>query len=186
MTKFFQALSDFIRGMATLVIAVVVSIAGFLGYDAYNSRFRLAEQLEQSTAEIKKNKEQITQLQNEVVEKNQQIDKLDMSLRLMKVDHRVAEIVVLDQWKSDVANRLKTKLLFRDVDDQGNNLDPMPKVVTIDGDIVYVDALVMKFTDELVESGDPTHSTSVYLFRRLFGEHQNAADGFALLMDAVR
>jgi hypothetical protein len=46
--------------------------------------------------------------------------------------------------------------------------------------MVYVETLVVKFTDEAVESADPFRSTSICLFRRVFGENQNPKDGFVL------
>ena len=36
---------------------------------------------------------------------------------------------------------------------------------------MYVDAWVIKYDDALVEQGDPLRSTSVCLFRRVFGEY---------------
>jgi hypothetical protein len=55
-----------------------------------------------------------------------------------------------------------------------------PKEYTIDGDVIYVDAWVIKYADELVEQGDPLRSTSVCLFRRIFGEHQQPSGGYPL------
>jgi hypothetical protein len=46
--------------------------------------------------------------------------------------------------------------------------------------VVYVDSWVAKFADDYVEMGDPLRSTSICLFRRLFGEAQNPSDGFVL------
>ncbi len=53
-------------------------------------------------------------------------------------------------------------------------------MITVEGDVVYVDAWVIKYADQLVESGDPLRSTSVCLFRRIFGEYQQPTEGFAL------
>lgn len=51
---------------------------------------------------------------------------------------------------------------------------------TIEGDTVYIDAWVIKYFDDLVEKGDPLRSTSVCLFRRVFGEYQEPSEGFAI------
>ena len=58
-----------------------------------------------------------------------------------------------------------------------------PRTLTVKGDLVYVDYWVVKFSDESVEAGDPLRGTSICLFRRIFGEHQNPVDGYVL--DAV-
>ena len=55
-----------------------------------------------------------------------------------------------------------------------------PRDLTIEGDLAYIDAWVVKYHDKLVETGSPLGSTSICLFRRLFGETQKPADGFPL------
>jgi cell division protein FtsB len=180
MTNFLQTISNFFRGVALFIIASLAAVGSWFGYDTYTHSARVEEQLKQSTAELAKNKVEIEKLGADIAAKAQEIERLDLALRLLKVDHRVAEIAVLDQWQSEVEKRLKTKFEFRDVDDKGAMLDAAPKVFTIDGDVVYIDAWVVKYNDELIEKGDPLRSTSVCLFRRVFGEFQQPAEGFKL------
>ena len=68
---------------------------------------------------------------------------------------------------------------FVEVDDQGKALDD-PKEFRIKGDIVYIDNWVVKFDDKYVEQADIDRSTSLVLFRRIFGEAQTPNDGFAV------
>ena len=98
---------------------------------------------------------------------------------MLKVNHRVAEIVVLDQWKSEVEKRLKTKFAFREVDDAGHGIGKA-REFTIDGDVVFVTAWVVKFDDALVEAADPVRGATIYVFRSIFGENQTPNDGFLL------
>jgi hypothetical protein len=51
------------------------------------------------------------------------------------------------------------------------------------GDKIYVDYWVVKFEDQYVEQADLDRSTSICLFRKIYGEFQNPADGYVL--DAV-
>jgi hypothetical protein len=46
--------------------------------------------------------------------------------------------------------------------------------------VLYVDSLVVKFDDVLVEQGDPLRATSLCHFRRLFGEYQQPSEGTML------
>lgn len=179
MMDFLNAVSGFLRGIAALVLAGVVGFASWVGYDFYTDHIRLDDQLKQSQAEIAQKAAQIETLNASVVEKQREIERLDMAVRLLKVDHRLADIVVLDQWKSDADNRLMTKFAFQEVDDQGQPLEEA-KQFTIDGDMLYVDAWIVKYDDKLVEKGDPLRSTSLCLLRRLFGEFQEASKGFEL------
>jgi hypothetical protein len=74
---------------------------------------------------------------------------------------------------------LKTEFSFAEVDKDGNELEK-PRTFTIDGDVVYVDAKVIKFEDDLITVPDPVRSTAVCQFRRLFGEAQKPIEGFPL------
>ncbi len=48
----------------------------------------------------------------------------------------------------------------------------------IQGTVAYFDALVIKFDREHVKAGDALRGKSIFLFRRIFGEHQKPAEGF--------
>ncbi len=172
MKDFLNAVSNFLKGIAALVVASVIGVASWLGYGEYSKNVQLGEKFKQSQAENE-------QLHKDVVEKERQIEKLDMALRLLKVDHRVADIIVLKQWKSEVENRQKTKFVFQDVNDDDQPLDKA-REFTIDGDLLYIDAWVVKYDDDLVQKGDPLRSTSVCLFRRMFGEFQEPSEGASL------
>ncbi len=72
----------------------------------------------------------------------------------------------------------KTLVAFREIGPDGTSLPE--RTFEIDGDVIYVDALVVKFTDPHVEAGDALRGKSIHLFRRLFGERQKPADGHPL------
>jgi hypothetical protein len=91
----------------------------------------------------------------------------------------VAQISVLSQQGSAQNGDLVTKFSFVEINERGEPLDE-PRVFTIDGDIIYLDTWVVKFSDKYVELGDPLRSTSICLFRRIFGESQQPSDGFQL------
>jgi hypothetical protein len=46
--------------------------------------------------------------------------------------------------------------------------------------MVYVDYLRVTFDDKYIESADLDRSTSLALFQRIFGEHQEPVEGFQL------
>lgn len=100
---------------------------------------------------------------------------LDAALELLKVDHRLAEIRVLEQG-SDPDGSVFTRVLFVELDPGGEPLGEGIEAV-VRGRTVYVETLVIKFDDHYVESGDALRGTSICLFRRLFGEDQRPTDG---------
>ncbi len=149
-----------------------------LGTDLDSSR-RDNQHLLQDVAE---KKVQIGVLHKDVEAKRKEIQRLETAVRLLKVDHRLARITVLNQQGSAEAGDLVTKFSFVEVDQDGQPLEE-PRIFTIEGDVVYIDAWVIKFTDELIALPDPVRSTSFCQFRRIFGELQQPNEGFVL--DAV-
>ncbi|MEX0585280.1 MAG: hypothetical protein WD176_01460, partial [Pirellulales bacterium] len=115
--------------------------------------------------------------------KKKEIERLDTAVRLLKVDHRLAQLTVLDQRKAADDGRMLTKFSFVEV---GQNGDPLeqPKVFEIEGNMVHIDALVVSYIDEHVEQGDPLRGAALCLFRRIYGDNQKPSEGFPL--DAVR
>ncbi len=177
-----SAMANVIRGLVSIILLGLLGTGGWFAYDAYNAREQLHDELVAKTKQI----EELNQQNAKLAERNDELvrenAKLNLALRLLKVDHRVAHIDVLDQQEGeqqDGQQRLRTRFRFTEVTTDG---DPVgePKEFTVDGDTIYIDAWVIKYADELVEQGDPLRSTSVCLFRRVFGEYQEPSEGFPL------
>src|SRR5262249_49473951 len=130
----------------------------------------LDRELQQKNAELAAKSAHIERLDRE----NQ---RLNLAIRLLKVDHRVAEISSVEQEAGNP--RPTTRFRFVEVNADGDPIGE-PKNVAIEGDLAYVDAWVIKYADEAVERGDPLRSTSVCLFRRIFGEYQEPNEGVAI------
>ena len=135
--------------------------------------------LQQTERKVAEQAEAIVALEKDVAAQKVEIQRLETSIRLLKVDHRIARLTVLDQQGSAEEGDLATKVRFVEVDAQGKPLG-QPREFTIEGDVVYIDAWVVKFDDTHVEEADPLRATSICLFRRLFGETQQPKQGFEL------
>ena len=106
------------------------------------------------------------------------IEHLETAMRLLKVDHRLAQISVIDQ-QLDENGQLYSDILFMELSENGQPID-QPREFRIRGDVVYIDYWVVKFDDAYVEQSDLDRSTSICLFRRIFGEFQEPQDGYVL------
>jgi len=135
--------------------------------------------------ELKEKDAEIVVLNETVKEQEEEIVRLDTSLRLLKVDHRVARITVLDQTTDPESGETTTLVHFQELDDQGEPLEE-PRQFRIKGDMVYVDSWIVKFEDKYVEEADIDRSTSLVLFRRIFGEYQEPSDGYTLDQEGSR
>lgn len=109
---------------------------------------------------------------------------LRLAIDRLSGEDRVAEVHVLDQVRpGDLVNGqpakgFTTTIEFIELDRQQH---PLPSQrFTINDEVIFFDALVLKFDAEKVAAGDPLRGKSLALFRRIYGEHQNPADGFPL------
>jgi hypothetical protein len=173
MYKAVEAFGQLVRALVSLVVLGIVGVGAWIGYrDYYLPSQTLQADLVAKQAEV-------DQLHTQLTAKQQELDRVATALKLLKVDHRVAQMAVLNQWRREGDNALMTTVGFAEVDEQGSFLDGY-RSFTIEGDVVYIDAWVAKFMDEHVENGVPLRSTSLCLFRRAFGEKQRPSDGFPL------
>ena len=133
------------------------------------------------------------QEQRPATDKNERF--MQVAMKLLKVRHRLARLTVLDQHEvpslipatpttgNEVgASRpdLLTKIEFVDINDQGQEIGK-PKTFDIKGDMIYVDYLTVEFRrSKYIEKSDLDRATSIALFQRIFGEHQEPAKGFQL------
>ncbi len=198
-TSLIEKVSVITNAVRTLLAAVVVGGLGFggwYGYTTYNATEieakKAAEALAQAEADlaakdevIRVKQEEIGALTDEVAQQQQEIERLDTAMRLLKVDHRVARVSVVEQAKDEASDTTITHVDFQEINGNGDPIGD-PKRIEIKGDIVYIDSWVVKFDDKYVEQADIDRSTSLVLFRRIFGERQEPRDGFALDEDGER
>ena len=73
--------------------------------------------------------------------------------------------------------KLYTRLIFVETDRDDQTVRLLEREYEIEGDIVFFDALIVKFGTEIVAEGD---EKSLYLWRRVYGENQAPALGFPI------
>lgn len=205
-----KTVNSFLRTLIALAAVGLVSIASWLGYQNFRgdeialaekeaALSKAQEELESERAKavaaelrVKKQQEEITTLSADVVAKTAEIadqkieiERLDTALAFLKVDHRLAEIKVIDQGTDEKSGEPFSTIEFVEVNDEGAEID-QPRQFRIRGDIVYIDYWIVKFEDVYIETSDLDRSTSICLFRRIFGEFQQPQEGYVLDEVGVR
>lgn len=123
---------------------------------------------------------EVDRLGVELRQKEQRIRELELAMFLLKVDHRVARIEVLDQQTSaDDPNQTTTTVRFTELDEEGEPIGA-GRTYTLPGRKVYIETLVIKFEDEYVEGGDFLRGSSVCLFKSIFSEQTSPEEGQAI------
>src|SRR5947209_20141335 len=77
---------------------------------------------------------------------------LEAAVRLLRHTERRARIVVLDQGPGPEGH-VRTRVRFTELDAQGDTVGE-PRELSLDGDEIYIDALVIQFEDTSVIASD--------------------------------
>ena len=203
-----DTISNVNSAMRNLLLLVLIGGAGYGGYKAYDLYNEPQKQLKDKQAELEKTLDSLKQANDELAarqkeiadlsaqlkEKIAEVDRLEVAKKLLEVRHRLARLTVLEQHEipslipatpttgtevSASRPNVMTKIEFVDINDQGQPIGT-PKTLEIKGDMVYVDYLTVNFEDKYIEKSDLDRSTSIALFQRIFGEHQEPVKGFQL------
>lgn len=108
-------------------------------------------------------------LRNKVAELEREKSQLVEYADRLSASRRVAQVNVLAQ-RPDEAGRPITSLLWQEIGQQGVLAEP--RNLEAVGTLVYFEAFVLKFAHRYIKEGDPQRSTSLALFRRVFGDRQ--------------
>lgn len=160
MLRALSAFTGLARAVASLVMVSLVGIGSWLGYKAYTGR---DAEWEQVVAEQRAEIEKLQREKEELATRN----------RLLKVDHRIARLDVIDQRKE--GDQTITKVNFVEVDENGEPLHSS-RSYDLKGEEVWIDAWVVKFKDEYVETGHPLQGKSIYWLKGIFGENETPAE----------
>jgi len=178
----------------TLLLAAAVVGAGFAGWKGYTLYNEPQKKLEEKQYELDTVRNELKAANNtlavrqremaslsaELKDKSQKLDRMETSMRLLKLSHRIARLRVLDQTTDPESGRTMTTIEFFEVNDDGAPIDARRRQFEVEGDRVYVECLVAKFDDRYIEQADLDRSTAICLFQRLFGEYQQPQDGYQL------
>ncbi len=186
MGKVTEAIKTFNSTLRTLLGLAVVcgaGYSGYLGYEFYNEPAKkLAEnqqELDEALVNLENTEAALAARQQQVVELNEKVTRIELAMRLLKVRRRLARLTVIEQREDADAGMTVSKIEFVEVNDDREPIGEA-KQFDIRGDLVYIDYLRVTFDDKYVEQSDLDRSTAICLFQRIFGEHQEAVDGFRL------
>jgi hypothetical protein len=191
-----STLNSFVRTILAVVVLGGLGGGGWYAYSKYHSKEQEAQEnarkladatmeLEAKQAELITASKTIKEKEEKIVALNKDIEKLQTRLALLKVDHRLARLTVVDQEKRGEKGDLWTKVEFVELNDEGKPYDKTQSF-EIKGDLIYIDSWVVKFEDKYIEEKDLDRSTSLCIFNRIYGEQQQPIEGFPLDLRGTR
>lgn len=186
-----------VRTLLATVLVGGLGYGGYLGYQQYNAKDITAAQARREAEDALKERdearkgldaanlqlvakdERIGALNRDLELKQEQIDRLEVSMSLLKVDKRLARLTAVDQGTDSATNEKFTDVEFVELNAEGKPLGE-PRKFRIKGDMVYLDSWLVKFDDKYTQDADLERGVSLVLFRRIFGEKQQPSEGFPL------
>ena len=122
--------------------------------------------------------DQLRQKQETIARLEQEKQRLEAYLKILEHIDRRARIEVLRQVRDQQGN-LQTTIRFTETDDAGKPVSAS-RELTLPGQEVYFDTLVIKFDDHFIEQNDPLKGQALMLFRRIFSSTMRPEDGFVI------
>jgi len=177
---FVNALGLLVRDLlrpTNLLAVVVLLVASYLGITYMMARVRdarLARERRELEATVAALEQRNDALRRTVRQLEAQCEELKGFVKRLTTESRVADVRVVGQR----LDSQRVPLWTLEFVERGRDGKPLPaKVLTVRGEEVFFDALVIKFSHDLVKVGDPLRGKSLHFFRRAFGSAQEPREG---------
>jgi len=128
-------------------------------------------------------KRQIESQKREIARLEEQNQRLETYIKLLRFTERRARIEVLDQSLNEAGVPV-SRIRFTEIDADGAPVT-VAREFTMTGLEVYIDTLTIRFEDHFVEQGDPLKGRALMLFRRIFTSRIRPEEGYVLDRDGV-
>jgi len=180
MSGFFEKLATINQALRTGIILAATAGVGYGGYLGYDRYIKPAMELESVKEEFSKVAAELETARATMLQQAQQIgvlehdiDRLSTSLRLIKVDSRLAYLTVTDAAPDPETGEPMMKVLFTEVDKDDNAVG-LQRIFTLRGKLMNVDCWLVKFQDKYVEQADLVRGASLCIIRGIKGDLDTA------------
>lgn len=177
---FFQKLAVLNQLFRSLLLLLFTGLLGWAGFYGYYQYVKPAQELESVRAEFARVQEQLAQSQQTVEQQalelrqlTEENDRLTTSLRLVKVDRRLAYLTVTDTGPDPETGLPVMKVLYTEVDTEGRQVGAR-RVFTLQGTLLNVDCWLAKFEDKYIEQADLVRGSSLCIIRGIRGDRDSS------------
>lgn len=181
MSDFMNHVKTVNSSVRTLLIVVACGVVGYFGYFGYQNYIKPSHEAKQAIADLATLKEDFEKQEMLLQESKKELakvtelnERMATSMKLLKVDKRVANIKVLSIEKDEGGNPLM-ELSFTEVGGDGKEIG-ISKNYTIKGDKFYVDGWVVAFEDKYIEQADELRGASLFVFKSIYGNDETPRD----------
>ena len=181
MSDFMNHVKTVNSSVRTILIVAACGVVGYFGYFGYQNYVKPSHEAKQAIADLATLKEDFEKQEMLLQESKKELakvtelnERMATSMKLLKVDKRVANIKVLSIEKDEDGNPLM-ELSFTEVGGDGQEIG-ISKNYTIKGDKFYVDGWVVAFEDKYIEQADELRGASLFVFKSIYGNDETPRD----------
>ncbi len=174
-----RTINSAVRTLMLLGLTGAVGYGGWFGYDNYVRPGFEAQQAKQDLEALQSEfaaqeaeMQEVAKLNSELTTTN---ERLETSMKLLKVDRRIANVTVLEKGVGEDGETYM-EVRFTEVDEYGEIIGAS-RDFTLQGDKFYVDGWVATFDDKYVENADELRAASIFAFKSIFGDAERPKDG---------
>lgn len=182
-----KTINSAVRTTLAVGICGIVGYGGWFGYDNYVKPSMEAKQAMSDLADLQskfaETEEQLLVSKVALEKSEVENDRLETSMKFLKIEKRIANVTVLEKGKDEEGNPYM-EVSFSEVDEEGNPVGPT-RNYTIKGESLYVDAWVVSFKDKYVENANELRGTSLCVFKSIYGDDEKPSEGQSLDMDTA-
>ena len=144
-----------VRNLVLGLFALIAAFWSFIFYDRSTEATRALRVRDDRIARLEMDNGQksvrIEALDEAVESLEAEVSRLELARQLLQLDHRIAQIEVIRQGPAtDGSGEVQTEIQFTELDPDGNPIGP-GKEFTLPGTRLYVEGIVVKFSDSYVE-----------------------------------
>jgi hypothetical protein len=188
MAEFMSHVKTVNSSIRTLLVLGICGVVGYGGYFGYENYVKPSQEAKKAIADLETLKqdfevqsEELAQSQSKLKVKTVELgqakelnERLATSMKLLKVNRRIANIKVLKKGTDEDGNPTMD-VSFTEVDEDGRDVGAA-KIYTVSGSKFYVDGWVVAFDDKYIEDADELRGASLFVFKSIYGDAEAPKD----------
>jgi hypothetical protein len=175
MADFRTSIKTLNSAVRTILLIGLTGVFGFGGWFGYANYVRPGFEAKQAKADLAAMQIEFSEQGGELKATQRLNERLETSMRLLKVDRRIANIRVMEKGVDETGEPYM-EVRFFEVDDSGKGIGK-PRDFRLAGEKFYVDGWIATFEDKYVETADELRSASMFVFKSIYGDAEKPRDG---------
>ncbi len=178
MSKTMENVKTVNSAVRTGLMLTILGLLGYAGWYTYTTYIEPSQLAQQAMKDLESLQAQFELQTEELVLTKEKNEQLETSIRLLKVDRRLANIHVLKKGTTDDGVPF-FDVTFEEIDQYGDPISD-PREFKLLGETLYVDCWICTFEDKYVEKADELRNASLCIFKRIYGELDGLGGGHVL------